>query len=267
MATEADCLATLRAAAQELGESPTKAPYEALGLTPAASTVLRVCGGWNEAKEAAGLETNPSTGSRVTPQPDDVSLPEGTAWADLSQDQRWHYRNVEHNTERTLLRRQRLREWVNERKRERGCATCEVSDPRCLDFHHTDPGEKRRSIGELVTYGHGRESLRTEMEKCEVRCANCHHREHSGENRWTDLREWVHERKRQDGCARCGRSDPACLVFHHTDEKLTTVAEMVSAGKSREAIAEEMGRCVVLCANCHRKQHVDRPKVDNGTET
>jgi hypothetical protein len=150
MATEADCLATLRAAAQELGESPTKAPYEALGLTPAASTVLRVCGGWNEAKEAAGLETNPSTGSRVTPQPDDVSLPEGTAWADLSQDQWWHYRNVEHNTERTLLRRQRLREWVNERKRERGCATCEVSDPRCLDFHHTDPGEKRRSIGELV---------------------------------------------------------------------------------------------------------------------
>jgi len=264
MSTEKDCLDALRAAARELGKSPTKAQYEDLGLKPAASTILRVCGGWNEAKERAGLETNPSTGSRVAPKPDDVSLPEGTAWADLSQDQRWHYRNVEHNTERTLARRQRLRAWVNERKRERGCVSCGVSDPRSLDFHHTD--QKRRSVGELVTYGHGRESLRAEIENCEVRCANCHRKEHSGGRRSTDLREWVHERKRREGCVRCGWSDPRCLVFHHSGEKRATVAEMVAAGKLREDVVEEMGRCVVLCANCHRKQHVDRPKADSGTE-
>ena len=262
MATEEECLDALRVAARELGESPTKAEYEELGLTPAASTILRVCGGWNVAKERAGLKTNPSTGSRVAPEPDDVSLPEGTTWTTLSQDQRWHYRNVAHNTERTLARRQRLRAWVNERKRERGCATCDVSDPRCLDFHHT--GEKRRSVGELVTYGHGRESLRAEIEQCEVRCANCHRREHSGEDQWTALREWVHERKRREGCTRCGCSDPRCLVFHHTGEKRATVAEMVSAGKPRKAVAEEMSRCLVLCANCHRRQHVDRPGTDSG---
>jgi hypothetical protein len=63
--TEADCIDALREAAKELGESPTKAAYEDLGLTPASGTIQRVMGGWNEAKAAAGLETNTSTGARV----------------------------------------------------------------------------------------------------------------------------------------------------------------------------------------------------------
>jgi len=50
-------------------------------------------GGWNEAKGAAGLATNASTGTRIVPKPDDVELPDGLEWAELSQDQRWYYRN------------------------------------------------------------------------------------------------------------------------------------------------------------------------------
>ena len=55
--TEAECIEALREAADRLEESPTKETYEELGLQPAASTILRVMGSWNEAKEAAGLET------------------------------------------------------------------------------------------------------------------------------------------------------------------------------------------------------------------
>jgi len=40
---------------------------------------------------------------------DRLVLPEDVEWADLSQDQRWHYKNVEWNTERTLQRRAELR--------------------------------------------------------------------------------------------------------------------------------------------------------------
>ena len=80
MTTEAARPASLREAADRLEASPTKAEYEDLGLTPASATIIRQLGGWNAAKEAAGLETNPSTGSRTMPEPDDVELPEGRHW-------------------------------------------------------------------------------------------------------------------------------------------------------------------------------------------
>ena len=84
--TEAECLETLREAAERLGESPTKAEYEDPGLRPASATIIRAVGGWNEAKEKAGLDTNPSMGTRVQPNPDHVTVPEDSEWNELSVD-------------------------------------------------------------------------------------------------------------------------------------------------------------------------------------
>lgn len=277
--SEDECVDALREAATRLGKSPTKAEYEELGLRPGSATIIRVVGGWNEAKQKAGLETEPSTGSRVKSKPDDVTIPDGKEWEELSVDQRWHYRNVEQNTERTLARRSRLRAWVNERKRERGCRTCGETDPACLDFHHEDPASKKMAMTDLVTYGYGQEKLRNEMAKCEVLCANCHRIEHAAQQRPVqsdkqnqsredesaddsrkEIREWVAEYKAETGCSRCGETDPRCLVFHHlSDEKDGTVGQMISDGRPREEIEDEIERCVVLCSNCHRKEHVDLP--------
>lgn len=179
MTTEADCVRALRLAANRLGEPPTKTAYEALGLTPASATIQRVMGSWTHAKEAAGLTTNTSTGARVEPKPDDVSLPDGLAWEELSQDQRWHYKNREWNRERTLDRRTRHRSWVHDRKRASdGCVECGESDPACLDYHHRDGTEKEMTISEMVTYGYSKTKLRDEMEKCVILCANCHRKKH-----------------------------------------------------------------------------------------
>lgn len=268
--TEAECLRALRAAARELGESPTKAAYEALGVTPAASTVLRVCGGWNEAKERAGLETNPSHGSRVAEKPEDVTLPDDVSWAELTQDQRWHYRHVEHNTQRTLARRQRLRAWVNDRKASAGCARCGEDDPRCLDFHHRDTGAKEMGISEMVTHGYGTDRLRTEIAKCDVLCANCHRREHreasmTGEDRRATLREWADEYKRTRGCARCDETESVCLVFHHDGDKRATVARLIADCRPLAEVKAEARSCTVLCGNCHRKEHVELPDADGSS--
>lgn len=177
--SEDDCVRVLREAVDRLGDSPTKADYEQLGLTPASATIQRVMGGWNAAKEAAGLETNPSTGSRVEAKPDDVELPDGLAWAELSQDQRWHYRNREWNRKRTLNRRARHRAWVYEQKaRSDGCVRCDEGDPACLDYHHRDETEKEMTVSEMVTYGYAKTKLRAEMDKCVLLCANCHRKEH-----------------------------------------------------------------------------------------
>lgn len=271
--TEKECLDALREAAERLGESPTKKQYVELDVTPAASTILRVVGGWNEAKERAGLETNASRGSRVEPKPDDVTIPDDTEWEELSQDQRWHYRNVEWNAERTLRRRADLRAWVNERKADRGCADCGESDPACLDLHHREDADKGMEITEMVPYGHSKENLREEMAKCVVLCANCHRRRHdrrpaavTNEGAPSTKRErlqvWSFEYRRERGCQRCREDDPVCLQFHHPDDvdKEASVGNMISDSRAPSKIRAEGDRCVVLCANCHRREHFEPPR-------
>lgn len=260
--SETECLAALREAAEKLEKSPTKAEYEELGLRPASGTIIRVIGSWNQAKERAGLKTNASRGSRVGSKPDDVELPEGTDWEELTVDQRWHYRNRSWNTERTRRRRSRLRGWVTEQKINAGCQNCGENDPDVLDFHHPEPAEKTMAVVDMVTYGYSRENLSEELSKCVVLCANCHRKEHgerySGSGEET-LRGWVHSYKQTSGCRRCDETDARSLVFHHVHgEKRRSVSQLVSNGCSKQEICDEMEKCELVCSNCHRKAHADQ---------
>lgn len=176
--TERECLDALREAAEKLGESPTKAQYERLDVTPSFSTIMRRIGGWNEAKDRVGLEKASSRGSRVMSKPDSVDLPDGTDWSELSADQRWHYRHVETTRKRTLDRRAANRAWLYEYRRVHcACERCDESDPACLESHHVDEDEKEMAVGTMVTYSYSRDRILREIDKCEVLCSNCHRKE------------------------------------------------------------------------------------------
>lgn len=271
MIDEEDCIRALREAAEELGPSFSKGKYEELGGTPASASVIRVFGTWNEAKERAGLETNPSTGSRLGPMPEDVELPEGESWGDLSVDQRWHYRNVRWNADRTLTRRASLRKWVNEYKESAGCQSCGIDDPACLDLHHVEEEQKVKAIGKMITAGFGKDALRQEIDKCEVLCANCHKLHHwngpptapeySDESNRFQVRRWIHRYKLESGgCSRCSEWRPACLEFHHfSEDKHASIGKLVSDRRPLGDIRSEVEKCVLLCANCHRKEHFEIP--------
>lgn len=57
-------------------------------------------------------------------------------------------------------------------------------------------------------------------------------------------------------CTECGESDPRLLEFHHLDAttKEYNVSELVNGRYSLERIQQEINKCVVLCANCHRRK-------------
>jgi len=59
-------------------------------------------------------------------------------------------------------------------------------------------------------------------------------------------------------CSKCGFSHTAALDFHHTDpsEKENLVSKLVSNGCYAAAM-EEVQKCIVLCANCHRVHHYE----------
>lgn len=90
-----------------------------------------------------------------------------------------HLRDKKASARNTQAHRVRIRAWLAEKKEERGCRRCGITDPRVLDFHHLDPATKAFSIG--TAKGHSREALEAEIAKCEVLCSNCHRIEHAEE--------------------------------------------------------------------------------------
>lgn len=286
--TEAECLAALREAADRLGESPTKAEYEELGLTPASTTIRRVVGGWNEAKEAAGLQTfeqGENGGTDIRSKPDEIELPDGTEWKELTSQQRWYYKNREHRIEIKENRRRELKRWFYRVKRdEMECAECEEKRPPALDLHHQDG--KASDVSKMVNDGYSKSRIREEIDRCSVLCANCHRRKHydgpdpstlptrseiaslsteaSKDEVRRQRRRWLVAYKRDsDGCSSCAISEPVCLDFHHKRDKTMRVGQMVSFGKPLPEIRTEIKKCDILCANCHRHHHFDAPVSDD----
>lgn len=53
----------------------------------------------------------------------------------------------------------------------------------------------------------------------------------------------------------CGETEVACLEFHHKNPKKKDF--VVSSGMNRQwkKVLVEMEKCIVVCANCHRKIH------------
>lgn len=63
--------------------------------------------------------------------------------------------------------------------------------------------------------------------------------------------------KQSCGCKLCGESNACCLDFHHLEpkKKKNSVSKLVTGCHSWATIKKEADKCVVVCANCHRKIH------------
>ena len=67
--------------------------------------------------------------------------------------------------------------------KEHPCVDCSETDPIVLEFDHIE-GVKRKAISKLVAAGCSWETINLEMEKCAVRCANCHRRKTARDFNW-----------------------------------------------------------------------------------
>jgi hypothetical protein len=111
--------------------------------------------------------------SRMSKRQEYESRPEIKAKRSTQNKQRWQ------NNRASLLQDRRskagkLSFLVNEIKIMRGCFDCGFDlDPLALQFDHVR-GEKHKPIAALV-HELNQNKLIEELDKCEVRCSNCHH--------------------------------------------------------------------------------------------
>src|SRR2546425_1354527 len=215
------------------------------------------------------------------------------------------------------------------------CIDCGETDIIVLEFDHVR--DKRDNIATLVSSSRTWPRILAEVQKCEVRCANCHrlktaqrrgHRPRVApvrsvirrgqltlddigsrscrvcrrtqalasfpfRSRAANLRQWIclecqrsvsrawYERNRSEQIARarqrlvrwrlgllarvyqylrahpcvdCGETNPVLLDFDHQRDKVDDVRTFVSSTRSCSVITAEIAKCVVRCANCHRKR-------------
>lgn len=92
--------------------------------------------------------------------------------------QRRHYRNNKKKYKLKAKRwkgayTERNREWILQYLSENHCVDCGENRVACLQFDHVR-GVKKDNVATLIKGGYSLETVKAEVEKCEVRCANCH---------------------------------------------------------------------------------------------
>ena len=77
-----------------------------------------------------------------------------------------------------------------------------------------------------------------------------------------EIRLFIDEAKASTGCCFCGENFPAALDYHHVGDKEGTIAAFRINKWDMLVVAAEMAKCVVVCANCHRKVHAGVLSLD-----
>jgi hypothetical protein len=102
--------------------------------------------------------------------------------------------HIDNALRRKRLVREQLRQSIADFLYEHPCVDCGEADIRCLDFDHEDPTTKTKEVSVLAFDAAPLSVLLAEIEKCSVRCANCHRKRTasmrgSWRQRWLDQRQ------------------------------------------------------------------------------
>lgn len=160
------------------------------------------------------------------------------------------------------------------------CADCGEIDTEVLEFDHL--GAKRGDIGRLAWDGLALQQLRKEIAGCEVVCVNCHRRRTATRREWWRLDParldrdprllpgesrnllFVRDTLLSSRCVDCGFDDIVALDFDHIGGKRGSVPELARRGCSLKRLKAEIARCVIRCANCHRRRTVAQHRATQG---
>ena|SRR5579872_3385032 len=81
------------------------------------------------------------------------------------------------------------------------------------------------------------------------------HRRRNARKKRRQNRERMLQILSRSACVDCGETDPLVLEFDHVrGEKVQNVGDLINSLVSWERIEDEIAKCVVRCANCHRRK-------------
>ena len=111
-------------------------------------------------------------------------------WCSNTCREKWRYKNDPSITNRNTYTDQKARGYSNKLKslQYKGgkCQTCGEDRPATLCFHHRDPSQKELKLDGRSFANRKWDTLKKEVDKCDLLCHNCHHILHYG-NSWKEF--------------------------------------------------------------------------------
>ena len=80
----------------------------------------------------------------------------------------------------------------------------------------------------------------------------------TAEKRRKEKADWLRELRKEQVCLNCPEHRWQCLDWHHKNptEKKFEINSGNIGGRNKKTILAEIKKCIVLCANCHRIEHM-----------
>jgi hypothetical protein len=144
-----------------------------------------------------------------------------------------------------------------------------------------EPSRRRGRWGETksVTSFNWRRKERGQRDNMCQPCRAAYHHEHYLANKRGTLQpplkasavygwrtQWLLEYFKAHPCSDCGETDPVVLEFDHLRDKAFDVAQALPY-RNWAGILAEIEKCVVVCANCHRRRTAHRKRTGRATMT
>lgn len=154
------------------------------------------------------------------------------------------------------------KQFLNELKDSEPCSDCKERFPSvCMDFDHVETG-KRYSLAQMSN--HSRERIWEELRRCELVCCNCHRVRTKKRRpppkgismpcmrRKYEAFVFMMQELKSKPCMDCVKCFPVeAMDFDHVrGKKVKEIGFMWSWNRDR--LKEELAKCELVCANCHR---------------
>lgn len=121
--------------------------------------------------------------------------------------------------------------------------------------------KETKKLAEFCKFARAKDGYQPACKKCMAKAYNASRakkKEHylaTAQKRRNQIQEQVRNWKSKKGCSNCEEAFGPCLELHHLDPSTKEDNPSNLASVSFESFLKEAEKCIVLCANCHRKVH------------
>jgi hypothetical protein len=200
--------------------------------------------------------------------------PDGyTYWCyECRKEYRIKYENIEENRlNRNAKNSERNKSFQNKFKANIPCKDCgKVFEPYCMDFDHIpERGKKYKNVSRMMLEDYPEDLILEEIKKCDLVCILCHNKrthEINKEKYGNDIEKYYAtkilniktiRKFKEKPCAICGNQyEHYNMQADHIDPSTKLYAICSLKNHKHQMLLDELEKCQVLCALCHRRKSI-----------